>query len=117
MKMTGMAGVSSFSRASAMTPVWVSQRAPAGMAHLRVRVVRGEVTGSRLSRWQGGAGPGSHPHPCSDVPRPDWHWDHHTWGCEQRVWWGASHCQRLRDGPAQPWAPLFTFVVLSGAGN
>lgn len=31
-KMTGMAGVSSFSRASAMTPVWVSQRAPAGTA-------------------------------------------------------------------------------------
>lgn len=30
MKMTGMAGVSSFSRASVMTPVWVSQRAPAG---------------------------------------------------------------------------------------
>uniref|UniRef100_A0A452UD27 CDP-diacylglycerol--glycerol-3-phosphate 3-phosphatidyltransferase n=1 Tax=Ursus maritimus TaxID=29073 RepID=A0A452UD27_URSMA len=30
MKMTGMAGVSSFSLASAMTPVWVSQRAPAG---------------------------------------------------------------------------------------
>ncbi|KAF6096089.1 phosphatidylglycerophosphate synthase 1 [Phyllostomus discolor] len=29
-KTTGMAGVSSFSRASAMTPVWVSQRAPAG---------------------------------------------------------------------------------------
>lgn len=29
-KMTGTAGVSSFSRASAMTPVWVSQRAPAG---------------------------------------------------------------------------------------
>lgn len=32
MKMTGMAGVSSFSRASAMTPVCVSQRAPAGGA-------------------------------------------------------------------------------------
>lgn len=35
MKMTGMAGVSSFSRASAMTPVWVSQRAPAGTVWLR----------------------------------------------------------------------------------
>lgn len=32
MKMTGMAGVSSFSRASAMTPVCVSQRAPAERA-------------------------------------------------------------------------------------
>lgn len=51
MKMTGMAGVSSFSRASAMTPIWVSQRAPAGAARLRVRVARGKVTGSR-------------PHPC-----------------------------------------------------
>lgn len=30
MKVTGMAGVNSFSRASLMTPVWVSQRAPAG---------------------------------------------------------------------------------------
>lgn len=51
MKMTGMAGVSSFSRASAMTPVWVSQRAPVGTARLRVRVACGEVTGSCLVCW------------------------------------------------------------------
>lgn len=38
MKMTGMAGVRSFSRASAMTPVCVSQRAPVGSARPGVRV-------------------------------------------------------------------------------
>lgn len=43
MKMTGMAGVSSFSRASAITPVWMSQRAPGGTARRRVRVaLRGD---------------------------------------------------------------------------
>lgn len=40
MKMTGMAGVSSFSLASAMTPVWVSQRAPVGR-HGEVSVAMG----------------------------------------------------------------------------
>lgn len=44
MKMTGMAGVSSFSLASAMTPVWVSQRAPAGQ-HRELRVACEAVPG------------------------------------------------------------------------
>lgn len=41
MKMTGMTGVRSFSFASAMTPVWVSQRAPVGTMELRVWVPQG----------------------------------------------------------------------------
>lgn len=41
MKMTGMTGVRSFSLASAMTPVWVSQRAPVGTMELRVWVPQG----------------------------------------------------------------------------
>ena len=66
MKMTGMAGVSSFSRALVMTLIWVSQWAPAGTACPRVRVVHGEVTGSCLSRWQWGRGWARlMPHPCS----------------------------------------------------
>uniref|UniRef100_A0ABI7ZXC2 CDP-diacylglycerol--glycerol-3-phosphate 3-phosphatidyltransferase n=1 Tax=Felis catus TaxID=9685 RepID=A0ABI7ZXC2_FELCA len=50
MKTTGMAGVSSFSRASAMTPVWVSQRAPAGQRS-EVRGARGVVPGRRVACW------------------------------------------------------------------
>lgn len=44
MKMTGMTGVRSFSFASAMTPVWVSQRAPVGTMELRVWVPQGRQT-------------------------------------------------------------------------
>jgi len=59
MKMTGMAGVSSFSLASAMTPVWVSQRAPAGQ-HGEVRVARGAVPGCCVvCRQRAGAGRGA----------------------------------------------------------
>lgn len=44
MKMTGMTGVRSFSRASAMTPVWVSQRAPVGTMELTVWVWYGRLS-------------------------------------------------------------------------
>lgn len=57
MKMTGMAGVSSFSRASAITPVWTSQRAPGGTARRRVRVaLRGDGWQER-ARAAGNRGP------------------------------------------------------------
>lgn len=54
MKMTGMAGVSSFSLASAMTPAWVSQRAPARQ-HRELRVAREAMPGCCMAcRQQAG---------------------------------------------------------------
>lgn len=68
MKMTGMAGVSSFSRASAMTPVCVSQRAPAGTEQPGMQWTLPVGMPGDPSPWQRWAGPEPQSWLCPQVP-------------------------------------------------